>query len=746
MPEDVDIYIGIKVNTEELEKANQKLKELLDNFTKAKEIGLILPTQTATQGIENLGRAIDKAKGGVIDLSTSSGRLGEVLSGLSGTEVFNQLSQQATKIISIDLGIPGDRFKQLWDIVSKAPTSSFEEFTRTVLMEGKKLGLAGEDLKAFQDQALALRGIQAVSFDLKIKAPSLKDISDFFGIAQDKIDLLAKAFAKLGAVKAPVIKFKEEGIQIIYEDMERLGKVYEKTSLLEEAARSAHLLQAPALDQLSTALRMNKEDLVKYGQEMEKSTRDFQLYRAYMIGMRGEMGPLGYAFRDVTMQVYWASLGFLFLTMTMTRAERSALTMKNRTFELAQAYYNLSELQKNVTETALQYGAGSEQARNASVQLAMAQERLKLQEESLLVATKADILQGWQMQLSVIPLTINATMAAITAFAALRGILFANTTAKMNDALATVVQGSASTEAAGKTALHTSTLIGEFGAATASEQAQYRLATAKGIVTGVTYAQAFAESLAIGMLTLGIGIVIAYAASQAMMALATAQAEEQVKKLMKSAKESAASWNELGNSILGISNAFTRFRVILEEIPPELEAVDKGMEGVEDEATGKSLDRSLLKIITLFDALKRSSEDLKDISIQYSIKGTIREQEIPKIPDQNINLKYILGEPPILESLTRIINLEYSDIPRIFLPSLNQEVALEYETEALALPKEIMNIQRIMPDIVKKGDLTLNISFPNLIVREEADIKKISREIDNVFQASYYGIGGTPVV
>ena len=703
MPEDVDIYIGIKVNTEELEKANQKLKELLDNFTKAKEIGLILPTQTATQGIENLGRAIDKAKGGVIDLSASSGRLGEVLSGLSGTEVFNQLSQQATKIISIDLGIPGDRFKQLWDIVSKAPTSSFEEFTRTVLMEGKKLGLAGEDLKAFQDQALALRGIQAVSFDLKIKAPSLKDISDFFGIAQDKIDLLAKAFAKLGEVKAPVIRFKEEGIQTIYEDMERLGTVYEKTSLLEEAARSAHLLQGPALDQLSTALRMNKEDLVKYGQEMEKHTKDFQSYRVYMIGMRGAIGPLGYAYRDVTMQLYWASLGFLFLTMTMTRHERTVLAAKQRAFDLAQAYYNLSELQRQVTETSIEYGAGSEEARRASVQLLQAQQRLTLQEEALLVATKADVLQGWQMQISIIPMSINAVMAAITAYGALNGILFANRTAQMQAAIGNATLASTQATATGTTISFTTATGETVGVQIAASTSTGILSGALTFLTGVLGGSAAAAAIFLGIITLGGAILLGVAASTILMNIATAQAEEQTRKLIEKAKEEASVWENVGEVILDVEKIFRRYRVTIEPIEEGLENVSRGMKSIEEEATGKSLDRSLLEILDIFGNLRTASRFLEDLNISYKITGQ-------------------LSQP---------------------MSNLTQLVDLKYNTRELVLPRDLLDIKAVAPDIIKKGDLTLNISFPNLIIREEADINKIASKIDKIAQDNYYSCGGT---
>ena len=181
------------------------------------------------------------------------------------------------------------------------------------------------------------------------------------------------------------------------------------------------------------------------------------------------------------------------------------------------------------------------------------------------------------------------------------------------------------------------------------------------------------------------------AASTILMNIATAQAEEQTKKLIEKAKQQASTYQDLSGIMLDVEDIFSRFKVILEPIPPKIDDITEGMKEIEKEATGKSLDRSLITIINLFDNLKRSSESLRNLSIKYNIEGT--------------------------------------------------EV-LQYESRALSLPSQIMNIQRIMPEIVKKGDLTLNISFPNLIVREEADINTIVNKIDSIFQANYYGEGG----
>jgi len=84
----------------------------------------------------------------------------------------------------------------------------------------------------------------------------------------------------------------------------------------------------------------------------------------------------------------------------------------------------------------------------------------------------------------------------------------------------------------------------------------------------------------------------------------------------------------------------------------------------------------------------------------------------------------------MLESVNR--RIEQLQVPRYLETELRIRERIEYEP---IIPPEIQYI-------IQPSTYNIFVSFPNLIIREEADIDRISRRIDEVFMSHYYGMGG----
>jgi len=102
---------------------------------------------------------------------------------------------------------------------------------------------------------------------------------------------------------------------------------------------------------------------------------------------------------------------------------------------------------------------------------------------------------------------------------------------------------------------------------------------------------------------------------------------------------------------------------------------------------------------------------------------------IPRIYDQT---QYIIQE---------IIKSE-SEEPEDLTQLIIQKVSVPEELESIRREEITLKTDNIVPLSNGRNNIVMNISFPNLIIREEADIQKIAYAIDNLFQSQYYSQGG----
>jgi hypothetical protein len=757
---DVDIYIGIRVQTEELEKASALLKELAENLQKIQSIGA-QGIQPMAQGTEQMNAGLSQSSRIVKEMSSSVSGLGSAFSGVTeGSDALrasfleargaSEGIRQALKILPAD-------FDRAWTVAREIPYSdwrTFRELTRTI---GKDIGYSGENLDKFVSTALTLRAVQRVGFGIDVDTTGLEKLRESLNLTEGQFNRAINIVRRLSEEQVQVqIGVPDIGPQLanVGQGIERIGKQEAILSQLSYAASNAHKLQGTELSSLASILKMSESELVSYGQSIEKTANDWKMYRAYIVGMRGAIGPLGYAFRDVTMQMYWASLGFLFMTMTMGRAERAALTAKTRAFDLAKAYYNLAELQKEAAEAAITYGAGSEEARKASINLQMAEKQLELQQESLRVALKTEVLAGYQMLLTTIPLTVNTIYGMITAMGALNGMLAASRASKINDALANVYLGTTTTQVAGTTYTFTTSLVGAQGAEIATAATTGGLTGFLHTLRGALIGTSFAASLLRTGLMMGIGLLISFGISSILVSRATEETNAMMRQMTQEAKAQASAWEDLSSGVIDVDKIFAKFRVTIEPVVSDLDKVTEGMKDIEDEAKGHSLYESIQDVINIFLEYGRTADDLRDTSISYSITGELEQVIIPKIEDQTMSIVQVLRPveiPRIQDEVHNIIQQvksakipEVKDQVQFISQELNRIEIPEIEDQSQLITQKLITAK--FPQIVDQTQIIKqvlsSVNIPEIENKEQkivqvlngVDIPEIRDQYQTIYQ------------
>lgn len=115
--------------------------------------------------------------------------------------------------------------------------------------------------------------------------------------------------------------------------------------------------------------------------------------------------------------------------------------------------------------------------------------------------------------------------------------------------------------------------------------------------------------------------------------------------------------------------------------------------------------------------------------LTQDIRQILYEADIPGI-------NYI--EQRIVQTLIKTIIEEPEDLTQLIV----QEISVPEELESIRREEITLKTDNIVPLNVGRNNIVINVSFPNLIIREEADIPKIARIIDNEFQKNYFKAGG----
>ena len=476
---------------------------------------------------------------------------------------------------------------------------------------GTAAGYGGEGLQKFKDQAYTLRDIfDRVTGFKPVTVESVEKFGDAFNridrsSAESADASINKLMAKLEAFKTSAIF---QGATIPPPSMD-VGPLSSKLRELSGEADQTKVnmlglangmrLNEAAMAQLMQRTGLTREEIQIYGKAADSSARSQYMLAEHSKNVKNALGPVGVGFRDVTMQLYWASLGFLFLTMTMLRVEQAAVRTAQKTFSLSQSYYNLIRATRAAKEAQIEYGSGSREAGEAVVSLQMAEQQLELQKKQTALATRQEAIQEMQMTFSTIPLYVNTIWLLWTGYAQL--------TSGIKTAIAMKVRDSAVTNQGALATMKTVQVkIMEKGVVVASIPVMQveTITRQKGIWATMldtvrTWLLANAkQALTTAMIPL-IGIIIAVATSTMVMAIADAQATEAMNKLNAEAESQGNSWGDLANGIDVVNMELDDFTSLTIEGANATSILS-------DELAGKSLDKSAIRAAAAMKQLNNS--------------------------------------------------------------------------------------------------------------------------------------------
>ena len=271
----------------------------------------------------------------------------------------------------------------------------------------------------------------------------------------------------------------------------------------------------------------------RVGRETDALSSRYSNLRRYMRAFQVQLGEAGFAFFRVGYQVYWVSIGLIFYSLSLWRAQQAQIALQRSALSLLRTQYNLQEQEERLQEIIREYGPASREAQRAARDLAIMRIRQRIYEEQLRVAIRRTAVAEWSARLTLIPLYIN-TIAIIWN-------LFAAVTAKSSAEMADVAQTPA------KVGAHMSLIA----AIKAHTLATWGLITAKAILRALTIPV--------------IGALTAFASIQMVNALVNQQVEEQMRRLNEQMREYRSEIDQTVSSLTMNTNAFREWSGSMEE-------------------------------------------------------------------------------------------------------------------------------------------------------------------------------------
>jgi len=719
---DADIFIGITVQTDQLAEANQLVIDLTNNLRNLQGTASQVHLQQLGTSFGNISSELAKVKGIISETTPNVTGLTRNMIELStaGLEFSLPALEKMPGLlsnISRNLGILPSNVKDLWMALGKTVNvGGLIQFGVGIKELGESLGYTDQNLKDFVRNASILREIATKTFggarlsgkqyeafitslaeDAKREVPQIESI----------MNRMSKAFMGLSAVDKFAIDLEMPKAKVLAHDLGRLGAIQADLTNVTHAMNNAHRLSGPALEQLSQITNLGTEELKANSRAVEDNARKYDMLRDYMRHTRTAIGPLGYAFRDITMQLYWASLGFLFLTMTIIRSEQAQLTAERRANDLAKSYYNIIQLQRDYARTMIEFGANSEEAGKASVQLEMAERDLELQQKSLALAIKSEVLQNLQYYASMIPLTVNTMWLLMTVIGQVRGAYMTLTTEKMRNAIFTMLEAKTTKTASLMQFIDNAAKATGTTVTKASNVVKGKEITLEGIYTAVKTASNYARSIGLGLLTLGIGVAIAYTATTLMMAHAEKEAARQMKEMNIQMEELGSRWGRMSLGAQDASFNIAELNNVVDMTSDVANNATDSLVGLDNTLAGKSVDKSALKAA---DAMSILNANINRIDTGSAM----------------LKLSEFTGELDSIDEDKRI--------------SVDAKVSKDVVTGGI-MDNNIANY-RMLSNRDTGNRYNVTIIFENVNVRDQNDIDNIAVAIDKKFQHHIHAIGG----
>jgi len=675
------VTIRFRVDTSELERAVTLLKQLL---------GPLQQFQARAR-----------------EFSLASGQMGASLErSFANVDEF----RGRIKRFGEDLGLTGKNLNQFIDVMEILSTTEVGPEVRREAIRALRdmTGLRIKDLtKSLTDLRKEFGSLQRV--DILANLPSqvqlgsnyismfsskVREIGETFGLTGDKLNTFVDDMLYLASVRLPKPEFD------LY-----IQKIASSAKVGEDRIREYVNFLRSEMGKMPGIMRRQEAEARRLARAYDPVLQQYQRVRRQMRAMIGAMGGTLYQIRRLSYQIYWWGIGMMFVSMSYARLQQRMVTHQSRMLSLARAYSSVIEAERDLNETMLEYGRSSEEYREAAGRLLEARMSLRLSIEQTRMAILQENMAWIQLIFGIFPVLINSFILGTQLYA----MMYSR---KMMDVTATTLL-------TGTTQGLTSAQIQATASAWGNTMALEAMGNA---ALGAGIKMNIGKALALGFATAGLSLAI----SMGMIAWATAQADAEMAKLRSEMKD-------LGEAFSGNIEMIEKFK-----------GGSPGLLGIaEASREARSELRDLYNIMKL---------KIRPLEVETILKGPEGE-EVEEEKYQYIIRKFINGEPPVLEK-TQIINRVFKgieaidnsvvqEVSRILIQDIPEVSSVTQEVRR-RLVEDIPSVRNLNENIGRRGsnNYYVNISFPSLTIREEADIVKLGEMIDSIFQKEYYAGGG----
>lgn len=699
-PESINITIGFTCVTGELEKANNILNEMIEKLREIQKVSVPVKVtaEADTSGIKKLeesSKAVDTRPAKLL------------------TEHIENLSSKL-KLTPAQVKEVSTR---MMDLVSG---------TKTVEMEAKKylmqLGLAPKEITKLTRELQAAKPEVQPKVDTATLEKVKKTMAEVTTMYRPKVDTsqLDRMREVLGQVQEkfkdqPDLRFSIKGVQ----EMENLNNLLETTKekanltgdsarLLDsvvnkflrdvEPAREIKILSRDygitpetvnEIREAAEAVRKVAGASKEVNPVLQENTEKWRMQLGAIRAYRMAGGPVMFLARQMTMQMYWLGIGVMFVGLAYYRVQRAQKAVENSMVSLGRSIRSVRDAQENLQETLVTYGAGTKEARNAAEALIDAEWERKQAEDSLRQSIIQSKIASMSFYLGTIPIGMNVMR---TFMDIIGGVSLLN----FKQAASEQVKGTAIRQTTEDLYEHVGAQVAVKGAQEAANAADIAEIGIMGGLKGAWEAfkstllsTAFVESMIIGLSTMGIGVLIGLASAAIMQSVTMAGVEDEMARYTSQAEDMYKSVDDLIGEFEIANRYLETYLITISKIDPVTgEVIDSFKKATE--ATGDLSDEIAGR--SLVDDLLLLTERTKDSTAALKQLGDTRAVPFVKIPEEITTSIREIGFKPL---------------------------------------RGIPTSQNVF-----------NVSFPNLTIRQEADMDQIAYRIQRLSQQNVYLEGG----
>jgi len=510
------------------------------------------------------------------------------------------------------------------------------------------------------------------------------------------------------------------------QEIARLAEQYNVSNDVMRTAFTTILEQEQGLDRLRGMIE-------RVSRAKGRLSERYQTTRRYMQEFTGAMGVAGYLYMRIGYQIYWVSIGLIFYALSLRRVTIAQYQLEAASLAFLRSQYAIRDAEERLHETIARFGPTSREAQRAARDLALMRIQQGLQERRLRLLVEQTVTAQVTQYLTLIPIMINLgaiIMQMYSAYVALTAIQGIHT-----------VQTKAGATSKGILATISGVLSGALG----TEATQHGVNTAAiAAETAAQHALNIAKIIGIGIVTFGIGALVAWGATMAVTSWITAETNRRMEELNREIQS-------LNASVTGIMGSYGVYTEQTERLSEANRRLTESISDTEEELTGESLLDALLRTTNATRIFINTIRDLPEaippeIRLPQLIFPRVVQAEVtpPEVTIREIQPQII---PPdvVLPEVTVSPNVTVQ--PQVTVQP-NVQVQPQITVPEITLPEVVLREVVVQPQVTlealpirQRPIIIVNFRFGRIEVRNMEDVQALVEQIDLRFQRSLREIG-----